>query len=174
MKNKKGLTLAELIIAVAFTAVVISAACAMLLLSMNFSKTGAASAMNQQKTALAESYIQRYAPTAVKLSREKSPDANGIVFTLSDNILHISEQRAANGGLREQRIADADGIAKINFQVENQILHYSIVSQDGAYTLSGGIILNNCQDEGDSRITVDSENGAFLEFPGNSGNSKIP
>ena len=172
MKNKKGLTLAELIIAVAFTAIVISAACAMLYLGINFSKSGAVNAFNQQKTTIAESYIQRYAPTAVQLSRVKIPDSDGVLFTLSDNVLHISEQKTANGKVSEQLIANADGIARITFQVQDQILHYSVVSQDGAYTLAGGVIMNNCVDGGDFQITVDSENCAFLEFPGNAENPK--
>ncbi len=164
--SRKGMTLVELIIAVAFTAIVIAAACAVLFLGGNFFKSGTASAVNQQKAALAESYIQRYASTAFRLSPTKSADTNGIVFTLSDHVLHVNKQTVEKGTAAEQTVAAVDGIGQVQLQADGNILSYKIFSQDGTYTLSGSAVLNNYKSGNSDAddLTADSNNCLFMEL----------
>lgn len=62
--SHKGMTLVELIVVVAFTAVVIAAACMVLYVGSHSFQSGTSNAVNQQKVTLAESYLQQYASTA--------------------------------------------------------------------------------------------------------------
>lgn len=151
MHSKKGMTLVELIIAVAFTAIVIAAACSMLYLAGNFFKSGTANAANQQKAALAESYLQRYASTAFQLSDKDDGSAAGVAFTLSDSVLHMNERTAAGSSVK----TNIDGFSQVNLTIKGKLLTYSIVSKDAAYTLTGGIVTNNYSDSTADGIKVD-------------------
>ncbi|MGX8700251.1 hypothetical protein [Caproiciproducens sp.] len=159
LRGKKGMTLVELIIAVAFTAIVIAAACAVLFLGGDFFKSGTVSASNQQKTALAETYIQRYASTAFQISSSKGSDA-GVVFTLSDNVLRVTKQ-SADGA---EELASIDGIGRVEFRVEGTLLSYTIVSKDGTCRLAGGTVLNNCTGGDAADLTGDGEECLFMDL----------
>lgn len=162
-QDKKGMTLVELIIAVAITAIVITAACTMLYLGGNFFRSGTASASNQQKAALAESYIQRYAATAFRLSPAKITDADGVAFTLSNHVLHIDQQTVKSGETSQKEIASVDGIGQVHFQADGKLLSYQIISQDGTYTLSGGTVMNNSVgDEAD--LTGEADGFLFMDL----------
>lgn len=150
MHSKKGMTLVELIIAVAFTAIVIAAACTVLYLGGNFFKSGTANAASQQKATLAESYLQRYASTAFQLS-DKDVGSAGVAFTLSDGVLHMNQRTAAGSSVK----TNIDGISQVNLTIKGKLLTYSIVSKDAAYTLTGGIVTNNYSDSTADGIKVD-------------------
>ena len=138
--RKKGMTLVELIIAVAFTAIVIAAACSVLYLAGNFFKSGTANASNQQNASLVESYLQRYAATASQVSTTDSK--TGVAFTLSpDGELNINDHTGTSSSVK----TSIRGIENVSLQVEDKLLTYIILSKDGTYTLKGGIVLNNCK-----------------------------
>ncbi|WP_444659602.1 hypothetical protein ACRQV7_04340 [Caproiciproducens sp. R2] len=161
LRGKKGMTLVELIIAVAFTAIVIAAACAVLFLGGDFFKSGTVSAANQQKAALAETYIQRYASTAFQISSSKGSDA-GVVFTLSGNVLRVTKQPA--DGASPEELASIDGIGRVEFQVEGTLLSYTIISKDGTYRLAGGTVLNNCTGGDATDLTGNREECLFMDL----------
>lgn len=137
------MTLVELIIAVAFTAVVITAACTVLYLGANSFKSGTSNAVNQQNAALAESYMQRYASTAYTISSTVDTTVEGIVFTLSDSTLRIQKQTVSDSGTTLEPVVSLDGISQIGLKLESGVLKYTIVAADKTYSLEGGIVLNN-------------------------------
>lgn len=159
IQEKKGMTLVELIIAVAFTAIVIAAACTVLYLGGNFFKSGTANAVNQQKASLAETYLQRYASTAQQISDKNDTSTGGVVFTLSSGALHIDDKTA------NKSIAVIDGIGQVYLQIDGRLLNYRIVSKDGTYTLSGGVVLNNYQSGTASDLRGDDGNCLSFFFP---------
>ncbi|MBW7571557.1 hypothetical protein [Caproiciproducens faecalis] len=164
LHEKKGMTLVELIIAVAFTAIVIAAACAVLFLGGNFFKSGTVSAANQQRASLAETYIQRYASTAFKLSSSKEMDVGGVAFTLSDNVLRVTKQTVEGGTASSEEVASIEGIGRVEFQLEGTVLSYKIISQDGTYTLSGGTVLNNFISGDAASLTGSSGDCLFMDL----------
>jgi prepilin-type N-terminal cleavage/methylation domain-containing protein len=143
MQSRKGFTLVELIVAVAFTAVIITAACSMLYLGANSFKISTANAFNQQKAVLAETYLQKYASTAYTLSSANAGTDGGIIFTLTGSTLNISKQTVTDGAKTVGPVASIDGIGQIGLKIENGSLNYTIMSSDTTYTLRGGIVMNN-------------------------------
>lgn len=159
--RKKGMTLVELIIAVAFTAIVIAAACSVLYLAGNFFKSGTANATNQQNASLAESYLQRYAATASQVSTTDSKKS-GVAFTLSsDGVLTISDYAATGSSVK----TSIRGIKQIGLEVKGNVLTYTIVSKDGTYTLQGGIVLNNYKSGTAVNLDGTKGNCLFLSSP---------
>lgn len=143
LRSRKGMTLVELIVVVAFTAVIIGAACAVLYLGMHSFHGGTSDAFSQQKTTLAESYLQRYAATASGVSTAADGTANGVIFSISNNTLSIKKQTVTGGTSSQADIAEIDGISKISFSITNGSLNYTIYAADDSYKLNGGIVLNN-------------------------------
>ena len=158
LRGKKGLTLVELIVAVAFTAVIIAAACSVLYFGMHVFQSGTSNAFSQQKAALAESYLQRYAATAFEVSSSAEEDTDGVIFAVSDNTLTISRQTVSS----RAALASVDGISQIEIQAEDGSLSYTIVSSDQTYRLSGGIILNNAPATELEKFTVSNKNSILF------------
>jgi hypothetical protein len=160
LRGKKGLTLVELIVAVAFTAVIIAAACSVLYLGVHVFQSGTSNAFGQQRAALAESYLQRYASTAFDVSSSVEEDADGVIFTVSDDTLTISRQTASS----RTAVASVDGISQVEIQAEGGSLSYTIVTSDRGYRLSGGIVLNNAPAAMLENFTISNKNEVlFLE-----------
>jgi len=160
MKDNKGMTLVELIIAVAFTTIVITAACSMMYLAGNFFKSGTANATNQQNASLVESYLQRYASTASQVS-STSIASPYVAFTLSsDGNLSIDNYSGTSSIITSVR-----GIKKIGLTMEGNVLTYTIVSMDGTYTLKGGIVLNNYKSGTVAELNGTNSNGLYFGFP---------
>ena len=160
MKDNKGMTLVELIIAVAFTAIVITAACSMLYLAGNFFKSGTANATNQQNASLVESYLQRYAATASQVLRINSASTSlGEEFTFSaDGNLSIDDHSVTGSSAK----TSVPGIKQVGLDVTDKILTYTIVSKDGTYTLKGGIVLNNYKGDNVPSFELNGTNGYHL------------
>lgn len=161
-RSRKGMTLVELIVAVAFTAVVIAAACMVLYVGAKSFQSGTTNAVNQQNCTLAESYLQRYASTAFSVSSSDDKSSDGVVFSLKGNTLKISGHTGSGSSAVTDEIASIDGIARVNLKIEDKVLNYAIVSADNSYTLSGGIVLNNYQTGAAQNLTADSESVLFL------------
>lgn len=162
LRSRKGLTLVELIVAVAFTAVVIAAACAVLYLGAHSFKSGTSNAVNQQRATLTESYLQRYAATAFTVSSSNDGTSDGVVFALSGSTLNVQKQTVSNGVKTMEPVVSVDGIARIKLNIVNGTLNYAIVSADETYTLEGGIVLNNVESGSVSDMT--GENSTVLFF----------
>lgn len=161
MRSRKGFTLVELIIAVALSAVVIMAACSVLYLGADTFKSGTTNAVNQQKAALVESYLQRYASTANVVASVNDGKTAGAIFTLAGNTLTVQEQTISPAAVRT--VASVDGIGKIDLSMTNgSSLNYSIHSADTTYTLEGGIVMNNYS-SGTPASVLDSGKILFLE-----------
>lgn len=161
MRGKKGLTLVELIVAVAFTAVIIAAAVSAFYYASHTFQSGTATAVNQQKAALAESYFQRYGATAFALSPTEEQQKDGVFFSISAKKLSIVHQTVASGVKTRETVAAIDGISAIEISQVNRVLNYRIISADGAYTLSGGVVLNNVQA---GNLQESLQNGETLFF----------
>jgi prepilin-type N-terminal cleavage/methylation domain-containing protein len=162
MRSRKGFTLVELIVAVAFTAVVITAACSVLYLGANSFKTSTVNAVNQQKAALAESYLQRYASTAAVTASKADAKNDGVIFSLAGGTLNIKEQTVSGTVVSFNPVATIDGIGKIGLKIENGSLNYTIVSSDAACTLRGGIVMNNWKGGEVADLTGDNSVLLFL------------
>ncbi|MFZ2538245.1 MAG: hypothetical protein WAX04_05040 [Oscillospiraceae bacterium] len=161
--SKKGITLVELIIAIAFTALIITAACSMLYLASNFFKSGTESAVNQENTALAESYLQQYLSTAFIVSDTTGTSTNYAVFSIATDILTI-DRTSEIGGIPSTITTKIDGISNLDLQLTDNLLSYKITSQDGKYILSGVIIVNNYTSGGVSNIDGTNGKCLFLDF----------
>ncbi len=142
-RSKSGLTLVELIIAVAFTAVIIAAACMVFYFGSHSFQNGTVNAANQQNATLVESYLQQYASTAFTLSSTDDRSTQGAIFRFSDGTLNI-QSRTTDGGTASQ-VASIDGFSKIELKIQDKVLNYTIISADQTYRLKGGIVLNNYQ-----------------------------
>lgn len=164
LREKKGITLVELIVSVALTAVIITAACGALYAAAHSFRSGSASAFNQQRAALAESYLQRYAATATAVSSESESDKNGVFFSVRNNAVQITRQTVSDSGKTQANEASIDGISGIEVSVSAGVLHYTIVSQDGSYRLTGGIALNNDASDSLAPFTVRGDSVLFLKL----------
>lgn len=162
LRSRKGMTLVELIVAVAFTAVVIAAACMVLYFGAKSFKSGTSNAVNQQNTTLAEGYLQQYASTAFTLASSNDGTSNGTIFELSGSTLNIQKQTVSNGTSVKEQTASIDGIARVELSIQDNVLNYAIVSADESYTLRGGIVLNNYQSGDVEDLTPDHANALFL------------
>jgi Tfp pilus assembly protein PilE len=154
LKSKKGITLVELIISVAFTSIIIAASCSVMFLGEDFFKSGTKSAMNQQNAALAEDYIRRYAAVAFKLSEKSDKLEDCAVFTLDNNVLNI-ECTSPKDTVKVDEIDD------IQFKIENNLLKYTIESKDKTYKLSGAVIMNNFE-TGDAPASLKGNNKLYM------------
>lgn len=137
LRSRKGFTMVEMIVVVAFTAVIIGAACMILYFGTQTFHSGTANAFSQQKTTLAESYIQQYAVDATDVESTVDGGSNGVIFSVSGNVLHIKTQKISGGASSEVTV---DGISEIDFKMENGSLNYTIFAADDSYKLTGGIV----------------------------------
>ncbi len=160
IRSRRGFTLVEMIVAVVLTAAVIAAACTVLYLGTSSFHTGTENAVNQQKAALAESYLQRYASTAFTLSPSNEEGSDGILFSLANGVLTIRRQTAPGGAM--QTVAAIDGIRGMELKIDDGTLNYTIVSADGTYRLAGGIVLNNFQGGSVENLPNESDSSLFL------------
>lgn len=160
--SQKGMTLVELIVAVAFTAVVIAAACMVLYFGSHIFQSGTSNAASQQEATLAESYLQHYASTAFTLSPANDGTSDGIVFSFSGDTLNIRKQTVTGGTPTTAQVASIDGISKIELSVQDKVLNYTIVSADQSYKLQGGIVLNNFQSGNAEDLAPGSGSVLFL------------
>ena len=160
--SHKGMTLVELIVVVAFTAVVIAAACMVLYVGSHSFQSGTSNAVNQQKVTLAESYLQQYASTAFTFSSSNG-SSDGIVFELTGSVLNIRKQTVSNGSMTVKSVASIDGIARIPLRIEDGTLKYSIESEDGTYTVTGGIALNNLESGEVKDLTPEGGNILYIQ-----------
>jgi len=127
----------ELIVVVAFTAVIIGAACTVLYYGTQTFHSGTTNAFSQQKATLAESYIQQYAAVATDVEGSVDGGANGVIFSVSGNVLHVKTQKISGGASSEVTV---DGISEIDFKMQNGSLNYTIFAADDSYKLTGGIV----------------------------------
>jgi hypothetical protein len=127
----------EMIVVVAFTAVIIGAACTVLYYGTQTFHSGTTNAFSQQKTTLAESYIQQYAVAATDFASSVDGGADGVIFSASGNVLHVKTQKISGGASSEVTV---DGISEIDFKMENGSLNYTIFAADDSYRLTGGIV----------------------------------
>lgn len=127
----------ELIVVVAFTAVIIGAACTVLYYGTQTFHSGTTNAFSQQKATLAESYIQQYAVAATDVESSVDGGADGVIFSVSGNVLHVKTQKISDHTSSEITV---DGISEIDFKMENGSLNYTIFAADDSYKLTGGIV----------------------------------
>lgn len=163
MRSRKGLTLVELILAVAFTAVIIAAAVAALYFAQNTFKSGSVNAVNQQKATLAETYFQRYGSTAYDVSTSESQTTQGIFFSVAGNRLTVRRQKLQGGIKTVENLALIDGISRVEITVQNRTMNYRIVSEDNSYTLSGGLVVNNLTHPISQNVTLQNDAVLFLQ-----------
>ena len=158
LRSRKGVTLVELIVVVAFTAVIIGAVCMVLYYGTQTFHSGTTNAFSQQKTTLAESYIQQYAAVATDVSSSVDTGANGVIFSVSGSTLHVKTQKASGGSPTEITV---DGISGIDFKMQDGSLNYTIFAADDSYKLAGGIVPTNSRSVSLSSCRVTS-GGAVL------------
>lgn len=162
LRSKKGMTLVELIVAVAFTAVVIAAACMVFYFGSHSFQSGTSNAVNQQKATLVESYLQQYASTAFTFSSTDDRSTQGAIFSFSDGTLNIRSRTVSGGSTVTSQVASIDGISKIELNIQDKMLNYNIISADQTYTLKGGIVLNNYQSGDVENLTPGGGSVLFL------------
>ena len=182
LRSKKGLTLVELIVTVAFTAVVMAAACTALYAAADSSRKASANATGQQSVSLAESYLRRYAAVTTSVS-PNSGDVKGkpairLSLTANGEEPALLIEQKVSSTETWQRTALVDNIAQLQLTVqEDGSLGYAISSQDTAYTYtasrnsaftqSGGIVLNNCSGLGAYRYRL-TECAVYMVLPADS------
>lgn len=157
LRSRKGVTLVELIVVVAFTAVIIGAASMVLYYGTQTFHSGTSNAFSQQKTTLAESYIQQYAAVATDVSNSADAGVDGVIFSITGNTLHVKTQRT-DGSRKEVTV---DGISEIDFKMQDGSLNYTIFAEDSSYKLTGGIVPSNSKSVSLSACHV-SNGGAVL------------
>ncbi len=156
--SRKGVTLVELIVVVAFTAVIIGAACMVLYYGTQTFHSGTTNAFSQQKTTLAESYIQQYAAVATDVSDSVNAGEDGVIFSITGHSLHVKTQKTSGGSPSEVSV---DGISEIDFKMQDSSLNYTIFAADDSYKLTGGIVPSNSRSVSLSSCRV-TDGGAVL------------
>lgn len=141
--SKKGVTLVELIAVCAISVAVIAAACTLLYMGSKSAARGAAQAASHGDAHLLETYLQSELPTAVSVGADKPGDSAGAITAFRfdpDGTLAVETNGAP------QYI---DGIESVALSLSqaggNRKLSYTIRAggDNGSYTLSGGVVLNN-------------------------------
>jgi prepilin-type N-terminal cleavage/methylation domain-containing protein len=151
--SKRGMTLAELIMSLAVSVVIIGAACSALYFGSQSAKSGAAAVADHGNAKLVETYFQDILPTASSVSvsntklSDKDSDVWNFYFDSGKNLV------VEKNGARQMSVEGIDGI---DFTIGNAgnctRLDYVIHSQDAGngFALSGGVVLNNSVNTGES------------------------
>jgi len=167
VKNKKGLTLVELIAASAISVIIMAAACTMLYVGSKSARKGAAAFVNHGSAYTFETQLRNSLfearDAAVYTSADSLPepgDDNDIVEVYFDSEKVLWVKRKSKGGAHDSAIAD-DGIKEFKLEKKTvkdssgsiissvkPAVSYTITAKSDTDTLdfSGGITLNNVKD----------------------------
>lgn len=146
-RNKKGISLVELIAVMAISVVVVGAAITVLYGSSRSASDGAADYGNHSDAQMLETWFRTNLPTANKLTATTTGAPRGITgFTLfftggTDNYFEI-----AKDGTSVLQVRGIKSLAVSTAPVgQNQTFQYTITAEGGGRTfvLSGGVVLNN-------------------------------
>ena len=146
-RNKKGISLVELIAVMAISVVVVGAAITVLYGSSRSTYDGAADYGNHSDAQMLETWFRSNLPTAKSLTATQNRVPHGVTgFTLfftggTDNYFEI-----AKDGTSVLQVRGIKSLAVSTANVgQNQTLQYKITAEGGGRTfvLSGGVVLNN-------------------------------
>lgn len=154
--NRKGMSLVELIAVMAISVVVIGAALLALYGGSRDATEGSADFVNHGDAHLLETWFRDNLPTAnsaavgdVETSSSRSPVAGEYrLFFTSDGSFEIEQSGKS--------VLQVSGIQSVTVSTgnigANQTFHYTIAAEGGkrAFTLSGGVVLNNVPAAADS------------------------